>query len=52
MFNKEEYWKNRKIGKRGQGEFNPIVAIHTPKEWKIIKQKEKYAKIQRSMPSI
>jgi len=25
MFNKEEYWKNRKEGKRGQGE-SPITA--------------------------
>lgn len=25
MFNPKEYWKNRKAGKRGQGEeFNPV----------------------------
>jgi hypothetical protein len=26
MFSKEEYWKNRKAGKRGQGEYPKTVA--------------------------
>ena len=39
MFDKEEYWKNRKEGKRGQGEFNPIVRFFIPEHWQEICRK-------------
>lgn len=29
MFDKEEYWKNRKAGKRGQGEYAPTMTLAT-----------------------
>lgn len=40
--NKTEYWKNRKEGKRGQGEAPKlVVAYHSPNAWeKICKQKK------------
>jgi len=46
MFDKKQYWENRKKGIRGQGEeYNRIEAYHTPEEWKEIKRKEKENKL-------
>lgn len=34
MFDKAEYWKNRKAGKRGQGKaFNPVGKVHPSVDW-------------------
>lgn len=44
---KEEYWKNRRAGKRGQNGFNPIVAHHTAPDWPI-KSVTKKAKLKNT----
>lgn len=32
MFNKEEYWKNRKAGKRGQGQYPKLTKLSKDSE--------------------
>jgi hypothetical protein len=44
MFDKDEYWKNRKLGLRGQGEPDLGIVRYTPEEWKKLKDEEKKAK--------
>jgi hypothetical protein len=41
MFNKKQYWENRKNGIRGTGEPNVIKEIYTPQEWQEHKCEER-----------
>ena len=45
---KKLYRERRAAGKRGQGDKpKKIVAVHTPKEWKVIKRAERLERGQK-----